>query len=254
MKYKLYLVDDNEGLINLMLAYFKDNNKIEVVATGSNGDEAIKYLSTDRSIDLVVLDLIMPIKDGIHVIDELNRIDHPAKKILCTSFNQQDTIAKISRKGVNFILIKPYEFEDLEKRILDILEDEKTTKKEDDYILKLEVEVSNLLHTLGVPSHIKGYTYLRDVIVTLNSNTELTAEITKSIYPFIATKYGTTAARVERAMRHAIEVGFKRGNKEIIKEVFGSSISMGKTKPTNAEFIYSISDKIRLDHQMKKLK
>ena len=247
-KIKVLVIDDNVSLTEMVCEYFKKNKKIEIIDCCNNGEEGIKYLCSEKSknIDVVLLDLIMPKKDGLAVLEELKKKKINKNIIVETSYNSQDVIRNVSEYGVNYYILKPFELTDLENRILDMY---KVADRNNINIFqnKLEISISNILHQLGMPSHIKGYQYIRDGIVMIYNDPEIIGGITKELYPDVATKYNTTVSRVERAIRHAIEVSWNRGNWDLMEEIFGHSVDIDKAKPTNSEFIVTIADKLRLE-------
>ena len=228
------------------------DKKIEIVDCCRNGEEGIKYIEENgNDIDVVLLDLIMPKKDGIAVLEELKKKNISKNIIVETSYNSGDIIRKVSEYGVNYYILKPFELTDLENRILDIykVNERKTINIFEN---KLEISITRMLHELGMPSHIKGYQYIRDGILMIYNNPEIIGGITKELYPDVATKYNTTVSRVERAIRHAIEVSWNRGNWDLMEEIFGHSVDIDKAKPTNSEFIVTIADKLRLEFMKQK--
>ena len=156
-------------------------------------------------------------------------------------------IRKVSEYGVNYYILKPFELDDLENRILEVfkLQDNKSVNLVRN---NLQISITKMLHELGMPSHIKGYQYIREGICMIYDNPEMIGGITKELYPDLATKFDTTVSRVERAIRHAIEVSWNRGNWDLMEEVFGHSVDIDKAKPTNSEFIVTIADKLRLEY------
>ena len=153
---------------------------------------------------------------------------------------------KCCEYGVNYYILKPYDLCDIEQRILDVFE-VVNNKSMNLYHNNLQISITKMLHELGMPSHIKGYQYIREGITMVYDNPEIVGGITKELYPDIATKFDTTVSRVERAIRHAIEVSWNRGNWDFMEEVFGHSVDIDKAKPTNSEFIVTIADKLRLE-------
>jgi two-component system response regulator (stage 0 sporulation protein A) len=157
-------------------------------------------------------------------------------------------IRRVSEYNVNYFILKPFELSDLEKRILECVNKDKESSKVINLLhTNLQISVTKLLHELGVPSHIKGYQYIREGIIMLYENPDMIGGITKELYPDIASKFDTTVSRVERAIRHAIEVSWNRGDWKLMEEIFGHSVDIDKAKPTNSEFIVTISDKLRLE-------
>ena len=246
-KIRVLMIDDNTSLVNMLKEYFEDNEKIELVLSCSDGEEGLKtILEKEKEYDIILLDLVMPKKDGIYVLEELNKRNISKNIIVETSYNAPDTIRKASEYGVNYYILKPYDLCDIEQRILDVFE-VVNNKSMNLYHNNLQISITKMLHELGMPSHIKGYQYIREGITMVYDNPEIVGGITKELYPDIATKFDTTVSRVERAIRHAIEVSWNRGNWDLMEEIFGHSVDIDKAKPTNSEFIVTIADKLRLE-------
>lgn len=257
-KFSVYVVDDNYDGCNKMKDEIRKNELFEVVGSAANGEQCLKEL-TNRSVDFLILDLIMPIKDGFQVLNELKACRIHAKYILCTTPIINDAmIQDLQQFTISYLLMKPFEVKQMITKMiaisgmqekqgnviqLDLSERDKIKK------LALEREITDILHEIGIPAHIKGYLYLRTAILETYENIDFLGQITKVLYPEIARKYSTTSSRVERAIRHAIEVAWNRGNVDAIDDIFGYTISASKAKPTNSEFIAMISDKLRLESQ-----
>ena len=248
-KIRVFLIDDNVELVNMIKEYFDSRANIEVKFTAHDGEEGLKMIKENLiDFDLIILDLIMPKKDGIAVLEEMNKERIDKKIIVLTSYNTPEMIRKVSDYGVNYFILKPFELCELEKRILEIGEDaEFDNKSLNLYHHNLQISITNILHELGVPSHIKGYQYIREGISIIYERPDVIGGITKELYPELADKFDTTTSRVERAIRHAIEVSWNRGNWDLMEEIFGHSVDIDKAKPTNSEFIVTIADKLRLE-------
>ena len=248
MKIKVLAVDDNAAQISLVEKYFNGSEKIEIVGKASNGMEAIKYLDNNVDFDIMLLDLIMPVKDGISVLEYMKENNINKKVIVVTSFNEEETIRQVSEFGVKYYVLKPFELKNLENIIINTA----ASKKSKQELLELQdkgmqIQVTNILHALGIPSHIKGYQYIRSAILMVYDNPSLIGGITKELYPDLGVKFNTSIQRVERAIRHAIEVSWLRGDIDLMEEIFGHSVDIDRAKPTNSEFIVTIADKLRLD-------
>ena len=190
----------------------------------------------------------MPKKDGMYVLEEMKKRNINKKVIVATSYNASDVIREVSEYGVSYFILKPFELVDLEKRIVEAgRKNDKQTKNIDFYHNNLQISITKILHELGIPSHIKGYQYIREGIGIIYEHPETIGGITKELYPELAEKFDTTVSRVERAIRHAIEVSWNRGNWELMEEIFGHSVDIDKAKPTNSEFIVTIADKLSLE-------
>lgn len=246
-KIKILMIDDNTSLVEMVKEYFKDNQKIEVSLTCKDGLEGLKtILEKPEEYDIILLDLVMPVKDGIYVLDELNRRGIEKNIIVETSYNEPNVIRKVSEYGVNYYVLKPFDLTDLENRIIE-LSNNIQGKTINLYHSNLQISITKMLHELGMPSHIKGYQYIREGITMIFNDPSLIGGITKELYPDLATKFDTTVSRVERAIRHAIEVSWNRGSWDYMEELFGHSVDIDKAKPTNSEFIVTVADKLRLE-------
>ena len=245
---KVIVVDDNENLVEMLNEYFEGHKKIKIVNKAHNGLDGVKLIEKEKdNFDVLLLDLIMPKKDGLYVLEELNKkgIDKPV--IVGTSFNADETLAKVSKYNPKHFILKPFDLTDLEDKILDSMNQNSGNNKINVYHNNLEISVTKLLHGLGVPSHIKGYQYIREGVLLMYEKPDIVGAITKELYPEIADRFDTTVSRVERAIRHAIEVSWNRGDIDLMEEIFGHSVDYDRAKPTNSEFIVTVSDKLRLE-------
>lgn len=246
---RVMIVDDNESLVGMLKEYFEDHQKIKIVMECYNGLDAIDLIEKNTdNFDVLLLDLIMPKKDGLYVLEQMKKKNIQKPVIVGTSFNADETIARVSKYDPKHFILKPFDMIDLENKIMDAA----SFKLESDskinlYHNNLEISVTKLLHGLGVPSHIKGYQYIREGVILMYEKPDIVGAITKELYPEIAKRFDTTVSRVERAIRHAIEVSWNRGDIELMEEIFGHSVDYDRAKPTNSEFIVTVSDKLRLE-------
>ncbi len=247
---KVLMIDDNKQLVDMVKEYFSSHAVIRLDLVANDGSEGVELIKDNiENIDLILLDLIMPKKDGISVLEEIKDIPNLPKIIVLTSYNTPEIIRKVANFGVNYFMLKPFELPELEKKILESADGiSKGNRTLDLYHNNLQIAITKVLHELGVPSHIKGYSYIRDSIMEVFLNPNLVGGITKELYPKIAKEFNTTVSRVERAIRHAIEVSWNRGNWDLMQEIFGYSVDIDKAKPTNSEFIITIADKLRLEY------
>ena len=250
---KVLMIDDNVNLIEMVNEYFKSKEDIKITAWAYDGEEGIRLIESEKdNIDLIILDLIMPKKDGLYVLEEMRKRNINKNVIVATSYNASDVIRQVAEFGVNYFILKPFDLSDLEKRIIEISNRNLEEKNIDFRKDNLHMSITKILHELGIPSHIKGYQYIREGISIIYERPETIGGITKELYPELATKFSTTVSRVERAIRHAIEVSWNRGNWNLMEEIFGHSVDIDKAKPTNSEFIVTIADKLRLEfHKVK---
>jgi len=248
-KIKLLMIDDNIQLIEAVSEYFNKDKNIEVAYKAYDGKEGIELIEKEKdNFELIILDLIMPNKDGLYVLEQMKTRNIDKNVIVATSYNAMEVIREVSEYGVNYYILKPFDLEDLEKRILDICNKNYEKRSIDIKRNNLNVSITKILHELGIPSHIKGYQYIREGIGIIYERPETIGGITKELYPELANKFDTTVSRVERAIRHAIEVSWNRGSWDLMEEIFGHSVDIDKAKPTNSEFIVTIADKLRLDN------
>ena len=246
-KKTVLVVEDNLNFSNVIKNYFDGSDLLDIKYQAKDGEEAIKLIKDNSDIDIVLLDLVMPKKDGVHVLEEINNLDIHKDIIVMTSFNSDEIIRRVSGLGIKYFMLKPFEMKELESRIKGIINSSisKNLIPND-----LKVNLTKLLHELGMPSHIKGYEYIREGIMMLYNDPSIIGGITKELYPEIADKYNTSVSRVERAIRHAIEVSWNRGKLDLMEEVFGHSVDYDKAKPTNSEFIVTVADKLKLEYQL----
>lgn len=242
------VIDDSESIINKTKKYFSCHAVINIVNTFESGKEGLEYiLNNQDSYDMLVMDILMPEVDGITILETMKEKNIKKKVIVLSSYKNEATIRMLNKFDVDYYMIKPLDEKVLEKRIMEIVNPEEESEMKDS---KVEIEISKLLHSLGIPSHIRGYQYIRESIYMMYENPDMIGGITKSIYPEIAVRFDTTASRVERAIRHAIEVSWSRGDYELMEELFGHSVDYDRSKPTNSEFIATLADNLRLKKQL----
>lgn len=258
-KLKIAIADDNKELVKTMNSYFQQHPELEVIWTAHNGKVCLSLLEENKP-DLLLLDIIMPHLDGIAVLDTIKGNPDIADMhiIMLTAFGQEDVMAQAGSLGASYFMLKPFEFERLVTQIFQIAGTQKQVKPnmqstvgvEDEVITQraLDNTITSIIKEIGVPAHIKGYAFLREAIQMVYTDNDLLGSVTKILYPDIAEKYKTTPSRVERAIRHAIEVAWNRGNYDTISKIFGYTVHHLKSKPTNSEFIAMIADKIRLEN------
>lgn len=252
-KIKIGLCDDNKEFLGIMVDFLSSKDNIEIIGTAGDGNQALDLIK-NNDLDLVILDIIMPYLDGIGVLEKLNELKIKKPKIIILSAVGQEKITQRAiNLGADYYILKPFDLEMLSKRIKEIMEfqtdvvskavmpDIANNKSKD-----LETLITEVIHDVGIPAHIKGYLYLRDAITLVINNIDYLNSVTKLLYPKIAEKYETTPSRVERAIRHAIEVAWNRGKVDVLNDLFGYTINDEKGKPTNSEFIALIADKLRL--------
>ena len=248
-KINAIIIEDNSQVLYFVKKDFKKSKKVSIVFEAVDGKEGMEKIEQYKDyIDVVILDLVMPAKDGIKVLEEMATLGIKKKVIVTTDFNSSDMIRRTSEMGVSYYVLKPYKFEDLEKIIIDVYNRKYFGYKFIDIDrYNIDERLTTLLHELGIPSHVKGYHYIKTSVILIIEDPYLADAITKKLYPAVANIHGTTAKNVERSIRHSIEMSFLRNDWEKIVEVFGNSIDPTRAKPTNAEFILTITDKIRME-------
>ena len=264
-KLNVAIADDNARVVDMLDNILSKDAAVEVVGKAHNGEEVLDIIRR-KEPDVVLLDIIMPKMDGISVMEHVKR-DSTVKKqprfIVISAIGQEDVTEDAFSAGANYYIMKPFDNETVISKVKGSKERQaaRVTHETSYRAVKeaakekspheLENDVTNIIHEIGVPAHIKGYHYLREAIIMSVNDMEMLNSITKVLYPTIAKKYQTTSSRVERAIRHAIEVAWGRGKMDTIDELFGYTVSTGKGKPTNSEFIALISDKIRLEYKIR---
>lgn len=251
-KIKVLTVDDDESFVNTFSEYLKTTDYFESAGCALNGEEAYEMI-IETEPDVVLLDMIMPQLDGIGVLRKISAAGLKKKPlfIVNSASSLQSLFNVASLYGASYFMIKPQSNESICDAIRDLFGIKVSPETDletvyNDKVYDLETMVTEYIHELGVPAHIKGYHYLRTAIMMVVKDMELLNYITKELYPEIAKAYKTTSSRVERAIRHSIEVAWTRGKPQTMNEVFGYTINTGKGKPTNSEFIAMVADKIRL--------
>lgn len=251
----LLIAEDNNRIVEQIVSGVRKQKRFKIVGIANDGVRALQILREQRP-SVCLLDLVMPYIDGVGVMEELHSSGFFATKmILLSSIGQENIVEQCINMGAISHVTKPLDFELLANKMIDCI-DEPYVKKMIPYRKNekkrernIEMIITNMIHEIGVPAHIKGYQYLREAIEMSVENVDILNSVTKQLYPAIANRFETTPSRVERAIRHAIEVAWKRGKTDTMYELFGYTIDMGRGKPTNSEFIALISDRIRLSQK-----
>ncbi|RJQ30720.1 MAG: sporulation transcription factor Spo0A [Peptococcaceae bacterium] len=246
---RLLIADDNKEFCDLLKEFIAQQDDLDLVGIAYNGLETLEMI-LEHNPDIVVLDIIMPHLDGIGVLEKLAygvAVNRP-KIIVLTAFGQENITQQAVELGADYYILKPFDFNVLAARIRQLSDGLAVSQ----YIApskpkSMDIAVTNIIHEMGVPAHIKGYHYLRDAILQVINEVNLLGAVTKELYPMIADKFNTTPSRVERAIRHAIELAWDRGNVEMMTKFFGYTIDLERGKPTNSEFIAMVADKLRIE-------
>lgn len=255
-KIQVMLADDNREFTDLLSEFISEQPDMEVIGVAYNGNEVVKLIEEQHlHPDVLILDIIMPHLDGLGVLEKVRNLNlSPQPKIIMlTAFGQENITQKAVELGASYYILKPFDMEMLTNRVRQVATNQSVSKPMKASPVtpirgrNLDANITNIIHEIGVPAHIKGYMYLREAITMVFNNIEILGSITKVLYPNIAEKYKTTPSRVERAIRHAIEVAWSRGNVDSISNLFGYTVNSNKAKPTNSEFIAMVADKLRIE-------
>lgn len=260
-KIKLLIADSNPELIAQMKSFFDSKDSIDLVATATDGMDAAEKIRHFNP-DAVLMDIVLPQLDGIGLLKSINTLprSHRPVVIVMSGAKREHLTNICMQLGADYFMIKPCDNETVYERIqllctprlsqnlvAGVSYGDKTPSSDTPSDRAIEISVTKTIHSVGVPANIKGYQYLRDAIIMSIKDTELINAVTKQLYPKVATRHNTSPSRVERAIRHAIEVACIRGNEEELYNLFGYTVSNNKGKPTNSEFIAMIADKLRLE-------
>lgn len=255
-KINVVVADFDKGFVKNLCDYMNESKKIDIVGCAYDGLEAVSLVK-NNDVDVLIMDLVLPTIDGLGVLERLSRIQLEKRPhIIVVSSVLNDTIASFSNSfGVEYYMLKPINYDALIERVTmmtapitpsaSVISAGSINMNKYDYS-EVEAMVTNVIHEIGIPAHIKGYQYIRHAIMMAIYDLDIMNSVTKELYPTIAENFGTTSSRVERAIRHAIELAWDRGDTDTLNNVFGYTVSQIKGKPTNSEFIAMIADKLRL--------
>ncbi len=243
---KILIADGNEEFCEHLKQTLSQTGAFDVVGTACDGERAVQLLETTQP-DVLVLDLMLAKLDGLSVLRRARELEHPPVALVLSGFMTEYVGARAAELGVQYFMSKPCDFESVAEHIRQItsLEQHEPVPQRRDAV-NIEAMVTSIIHEIGVPAHIKGYQYLREAIMIAVEDMDVINAITKVLYPQVAKAFSTTPSRVERAIRHAIEVAWDRGDLETLQRFFGYTVSNTKGKPTNSEFIALIADKLQL--------
>lgn len=262
-KIKVVIADDNRDFCQIVSKFISAQEEFEVIGMAKDGMEALEIIERERP-DIVILDVIMPHLDGLGVLEKLNQLEENyfPKVVVLSAVGQDKITQRAIELGASYYMVKPFDFKIFIDRLLQIAEVDNSHNRansnfESNLVIRetsennkekdLEARITKIIQEIGVPAHIKGYLYLREAITIVIEDMDYLGAVTKELYPAVANKFDTTPSRVERAIRHAIEVAWNRGKIDTIEKIFGYTINNNKGKPTNSEFIALIADKLRLE-------
>ena len=244
---QVLLVDASRDFRDMLEEAFAKTPDFEVIGSVGNGLEAAKLITTMQP-DLVLMDVVLPELDGLTLLGQLDS-SITEKVIVISAFCNDRTVSQAMDLGVQYFLTKPCQVEALLERMRDFFSQRNLCDSD-----QLKAVVTSIIHEVGIPAHIKGYQYLREAIIIAVEDMDVINAVTKVLYPQVAKRFSSTPSRVERAIRHAIEVAWDRGDLETLQKVFGYTVSNIKGKPTNSEFIAMIADRLALERSGMKLK
>ena len=248
-KIRVMLADDNQNILRLLTDFFAKKPDVEIVGAASDGEDIMDSIRT-LAPDILVLDIIMPRRDGFVTLEELGRMTDGLrpKVIVLTGLARDDFIMRAIQLGASYYMVKPFDMNLLYDRIVEIAGAGESMASEHPHSTSesADEQVTNIFLTLGIPAHIKGYQYLREAVRMVLEDHEVINRITKELYPGIARRFDTSASKVERAMRHAIEVAWSRGRLDAVNKMYGYRVFSPEDKPTNGEFIALVADKISM--------
>ncbi len=252
-KIRVMLADDNQSILRLLTDYFARKEEIEVVATVSDGTEIVAAVRA-HAPDVLVMDIIMPRRDGFMALEELSGLENGLrpKVIVLTGLARDDFIMRAIELGASYYMVKPFDMHLLYNRIVEVAGQAAPLAAEETKECAPPAEtdderITNLFLTLGIPAHIKGYQYLREAVLMVINDRDVINRITKELYPGVARRFDTSASKVERAMRHAIEVAWSRGRLDAVNRMYGYKVFDAMDKPTNGEFISCVAEKISMN-------
>ncbi|MDR7869997.1 MAG: sporulation transcription factor Spo0A [Tissierellaceae bacterium] len=261
-KIKVAIADDNREFSKIVSQFISTQDEFEVVGIAKDGLEALRLVEKERP-HILILDIIMPHLDGLGVLERLNHSNNNyfPKVVVLSAVGQDSITQKAIELGASYYMVKPFDFNVFIDRLKQINGMEYIDNKDDNILIvkeeqnnnhrekDLETKITKIIQEIGIPAHIKGYLYIREAITMVIDDMDYLGAVTKELYPAVAAKFNTTPSRVERAIRHAIEVAWNRGKIETLDKLFGYTVSNTKGKPTNSEFIALIADKLRLEEE-----
>ena len=241
------LLADNSDYFAIPCANVMKAHGLEVTLTEKDGKAVLDALS-DNPPDVLLMDLFLPRLDALGVLEGLRQLDLPLRPqvMVMSGFDNPALEREVMNAGADYYFLKPFDAGAMSQRILTLCGEHTEPATGRPVSRNLEMQVTEIIHQIGVPAHIKGYQYLRDAILMAIEDGEIINAVTKRLYPAVAKRHGTTSSRVERAIRHAIEVAWDRGDVDTLTAYFGYTIHNERGKPTNSEFIAMIADKFRL--------
>ena len=248
LKKRVVIADASEEFRQMLSDMIESETDLALVGQTGDGEELLNIISRTKP-DVVIMDLLLTGMDGLEVMEKLE--EHRPKLLVLSAFADSQLAEQVSVRGGAYCMLKPCRMSTLLERVRQLATSAVQEDEEEDSARLLERRVTAIIHEIGVPAHIKGYQYLREAITLVVNDMDTINAVTKVLYPAVAKRFGTTASRVERAIRHAIEVAWDRGDLETLQKYFGYTVNGAKGKPTNSEFIAMIADRISLEQNRK---
>lgn len=246
---RILVADANEEFRRIFTASLAEQADMELTGETGDGPEAV-LLAESTAPDVVVMDLVLARMDGLEVLQKLTELSQRPRVLVLSGFVRGNVAELAAARGADYYMMKPCNLTTVTERIRQ-LANSAAGEQTEEPDRNLESTITSIIHEIGVPAHIKGYQYLRESILIAVKDMEVINAVTKILYPEVAKRFGTTASRVERAIRHAIEVAWDRGDLETLQKYFGYTVSNAKGKPTNSEFIAMIADRLQLQQKEK---
>ena len=247
---RILLADTGIEFRNGLSRAMEEEADLQVVGETGDGAELVR-MARELEPDAVVMEMVLTGLDGLEVLDQLNILKKRPKVLILSSYIKGGIVESAAAKGADFYITKPCRVSTVLERLRQVMGPDMSMPEPEEP--DLESQVTAIIHEVGVPAHIKGYQYLREAIIIAVNDMDVINAVTKVLYPEVAKRFGTTASRVERAVRHAIEVAWDRGDLETLQKYFGYTVSNVKGKPTNSEFIAMIADRLQLERRKKVL-
>ena len=247
---RILVADANEEFRRIFTASLAEQADMELAGETGDGPEVV-MLTESTAPDVVVMDLVLARMDGLEVLQKLAELPQRPRVLVLSGFVRGNVAELAAARGADYYMMKPCSLTTVTERIRQLANSGAEGQRTEDQDRNLESTVTSIIHEIGVPAHIKGYQYLRESILIAVKDMEVINAVTKILYPEVAKRFGTTASRVERAIRHAIEVAWDRGDLETLQKYFGYTVSNAKGKPTNSEFIAMIADRLQLQQKEK---
>ena len=248
LRKRIVIADASEEFRQMFADMIESETDLYLTGQTGDGEELLELISRTNP-DVVVMDLLLTGMDGLEVMDRMG--EKKPRLLVLSSFSNSTLTEEVSARGGAYCMLKPCRMSTVLERVRQLASSQTEEEEQEDATRVLERRVTAIIHEIGVPAHIKGYQYLREAIILVVNDMDTINAVTKVLYPAVAKKFGTTASRVERAIRHAIEVAWDRGDLEILQKYFGYTVNGAKGKPTNSECIAMIADRISLEQGRK---